>query len=282
MSLSATSFDYVRSVLRERTGNVLADDKVYLVETRLFPVARQRGFATVEALVARLRATSSPELLQQVLDAMTINETSFFRDGRPFDDLREHVLPDLIRCRASERRLHLWSSACATGQEPFSLVLLLRQHFPELEGWTIRVLASDLSPSVLSRARRGWYSALEVARGVPAEMLARFFHPAHDGWQVNDEVRRQIEFLNINLVERWPVLPLLDLVLMRNVLIYFDLSTRQQVLAQVRRVLRPDGYLLLGGAETTHNVDEEFEAMPAGATSVYRLRQPTGEGCLTL
>jgi chemotaxis protein methyltransferase CheR len=207
---------------------------------------------------------------------MTIKETSFFRDDRPFVDLRETVLPELIRRRAGERKLHLWCAACSTGQEPYSLALLLREHFPELQGWTIRLLASDLSSDALKRARLGWYSALEVGRGVPPEMLARCFRPVDDGWQVIDEVRRMVEFLPLNLIESWPVLPLLDLVLLRNVLIYFDLATKQQVLTRVRAVLRPDGYLMLGGAETTHNIDDEFELVPLGATTVYRLRNVPG------
>jgi chemotaxis protein methyltransferase CheR len=277
MSLSAASFEYVRQVLRERTGHQLGDDKVYLVETRLFPLARQCGFDSVDELVQHLRWGPRSELLQQVLDAMTISETSFFRDGRPFDDLREVVLPELIRRRAGERRLHIWSAACASGQEPYSLALLVCAGFPELDGWTVHLLASDQSRAMLARARRGWFSTLEVGRGVPADVLERFFRRVDDGWQVGREVRRLVEFLPINLVEPWPALPRMDLVLLRNVLIYFDLPTKQRVLAQVRRVLRPDGYLLLGGAETTHNIDDAFEAVSAGATTVYRLRRPNGD-----
>jgi chemotaxis protein methyltransferase CheR len=273
MSLSATSFEYVRAVLRERTGHLLADDKVYLVETRLLPLALDRGFGSVEELVVRLRATASPDLLRGVLDAMAINETSFFRDGGPFDDLRDRVLPELIRLRAGERRLHLWSAACSTGQEPYSLALLLRESFPELRPWTIRLLASDFSRAALARARGGWYSALEVGRGVPAALRSRFFVPAGAGWQVADEVRGMVEFLSLNLIEPWPALPPFDLVLLRNVLIYFDLPTRQQVLARVRQVLRPGGYLMLGGAETTHHLDTAFELVPHGATTFYRPSQ---------
>jgi chemotaxis protein methyltransferase CheR len=270
MTLSSASFEYVRSVLRERTGHLLGDDKVYLVESRLFPVALQRGHGTVEELITRLRAVPRLEVLQQVLDAMTIKETSFFRDLKPFDDLREEVLPELIRRRTDERRLHLWCAACSTGQEAYSLALLLQSAFPELRGWTIRLLASDLSPTALSRARQGCFSDLEVGRGVSAEMLSRFFRPVKAGWQVIDEVRRMVEFLPLNLVERWPALPPLDLVLMRNVLIYFDLPTRQQILTRTRQVLRPDGWLMLGGAETTHNIDAAFELVRRGATTFFR------------
>jgi chemotaxis protein methyltransferase CheR len=278
MSISAASFEYVRQALRSHSGQQLGDDKVYLVETRLFPLARQSGFGSVEDLLLRLRSDNDAELLAHVLDAMAINETSFFRDGRPFDDLREVILPELIQRRAGERQLNVWSAACASGQEPYSLALLLRASFPALEGWTVRLLGTDLSRVMLARARRGCYSALEVGRGVPADLLARYFRRVSDGWQVVEEVRRLVEFLPVNLVERWPALPLMDLVLMRNVLIYFDVPTRQRVLAGVRRVLRPDGYLMLGGAETTHNIDDGFEVVQAGATTVYRLRQANAVG----
>jgi chemotaxis protein methyltransferase CheR len=272
MSLTAASFEYVRAVLRERSGNQLGDDKAYLVEARLLALALRHEFHTVEELVLRLRASPNPDLVRQVVDAMTIKETSFFRDAQPFDDLRDVVVPELIRRRAQERRLFVWSGACSTGQEPYSLALLLRQHFADLDGWTVRVLASDLSPVALERARRGWYSDLEVNRGVPPELLARFFRQVDGGWQVSDEVRHRVEFLVFNLVEPWPALPPFDLVLLRNVLIYFDVPTRQQVLARARGVLRADGYLMLGGAETTHNVDDGFEMVVRGGTTVFRPR----------
>jgi chemotaxis protein methyltransferase CheR len=272
MTLTAASFDYVRALLRERSGNQLDDEKSYLVETRLLPLALRQGLATVEELVVRLRAGRSAALLDKVVEALTINETSFFRDGKPFDDLRALILPELIGRRAVERRLTLWSAASSNGQEAYSLALLLRTSFPELDNWTVRVLASDLSTAVLERARRGWYSTLEVKRGVSPEIQARFFRPAEDGWLLSEDIRRMVEFFAFNLVEPWPAIPPLDLVLLRNVLIYFDVPTRQQVLGRVRRILRPDGYLMLGGAETTHNVDEAFELVSLGQTTFYRPR----------
>jgi chemotaxis protein methyltransferase CheR len=273
MALSGASFEYVRSVLRERSAHVLEEDKAYLVEARLLPVARRHGLGSVEELVRRLRGRGDERLLAELVEAMTINETSFFRDGHPFEALREAVLPELVRLRSAERRLSVWSAACSSGQEAFSVALLLRHHFPALAGWDVRLIASDLSAAMLERGRRGRYSPLEVSRGLPPELLRGYFSEQEGGWQIRDDVRRQVEFRPVNLSGPWPELPPLDLVLMRNVLIYFDVPTRQQVLGRVRRVLRPDGYLLLGGAETTYNLDDDFVPVSFGPTSYYRLRR---------
>src|SRR5262249_50895498 len=165
MTLSPASFAYVRAVLRQRSGHVLEDDKVYLVETRLLSVALRNGFASVEDLVLRLRGQRSEILLGEVVEAMTINETFFFRDGHPFEALRQTVLPELVRARPSSRRLTIWSAACSSGQEPYSVALILRHYFPVLAGWDVRLIASDLSAGMLERARSGRYSELEVSRG---------------------------------------------------------------------------------------------------------------------
>jgi chemotaxis protein methyltransferase CheR len=211
-------------------------------------------------------------LLGELIEAMAITETFFFRDGYPFEVLRQTVLPELVRRRADVRALNIWSAACSSGQEPYSVALLLQHHFPALSGWNIRLIASDLSAGMLERARRGRYSALEVSRGLPPELLGTYFQKQEDGWQIRDDLRRMVEFCPINLGGAWPALPPLDLVLLRNVLIYFDVPTRQQVLDRVRRVLRPDGYVVLGGAETTHNLDDGFLPVSFGQTSFYRLR----------
>jgi chemotaxis protein methyltransferase CheR len=278
MSLSRASFEFVRAVLRQRCGHCLEDDKVYLVETRLLPVARRHGFTSVEDLVLRLRSRSSEELLVELVEAMAITETCFFRDGHPFEVLREAVLPELVRRRAGVRRLNIWSAACASGQEPYSVALLLRQHFPDLSGWDVRLIASDLSGAMLERARRGRYSELEISRGLPPELVQAHFEKRENGWQIRDDIRRLVECRPINLSGAWPELPPLDLVLLRNVLIYFDVPTRQQVLGRVRRVLQPGGYLLLGGAETTHSLDDDFIPVSFGRTSFFRLRRDQAEG----
>jgi chemotaxis protein methyltransferase CheR len=272
MTLSSASFAYVRTVLRERSGHNLEDDKAYLVETRLLPVARRHGFRSVEDLVLRLRGRRNEKLLGELVEAMTINETFFFRDGHPFEALRQTVLPELVRLRSSVRCLNIWSAACSSGQEAFSVAILLRHYFPALSGWTIRLIASDLSAAMLERGRQGLFSELEVSRGLTPELLHGYFQEQEKGWQIRDDIRRLVEFQAINLSGPWPELPPLDLVLLRNVLIYFDVPTRQQILGRVRRVLQPDGYLLLGGAETTHNLHDDFIPVACGPSSFYRLR----------
>jgi chemotaxis protein methyltransferase CheR len=273
MVLSSASFEYVRAILRERSAHNLEGDKAYLVETRLLPVARRHGFASVEDLVLRLRGQRNDKLLGELVEAMTINETFFFRDGHPFETLQRTVLPELVQLRSSVRCLNIWSAACSSGQEAYSMAILLCHYFPALSGWNVRLIASDLSAAMLERGRRGVYSDLEVSRGLSPELLNRYFHEQENGWQIRDDIRRKVEFRSINLSGPWPELPPMDLVLLRNVLIYFDVPTRQQILGRVRRVLQPDGYLLLGGAETTHNLDDDFIPVSFGQSSFYRPRR---------
>jgi chemotaxis protein methyltransferase CheR len=272
MSLSIASFEYVRTILRQRSAHCLEDDKSYLVETRLLPVAQRHGFPSVEELVLRLRDQSNEALLAELVEAMTINETWFFRDGHPFEALRQSVLPELIQQRAGVRSLNIWSAACSSGQEPYSVAILLRHYFPALAGWNIRLIASDLSTAMLERARQGRYSDMEVSRGLPADLRDTYFQKKGDRWHIRDDLRRMVEFRCINLGSAWPELPPLDLVLLRNVLIYFDTPTRQQILDRFRRKMRPDGYLILGGAETTHNLDDKFLPVSFGRVSFFRLR----------
>src|SRR5262249_52577689 len=274
MALSSASFEFVRTVLRQHSAYCLEEDQVYLVETRLLPVARRLGFDSVEDVLLRLRVRRNERLIGELVEAMTINETSFFRDGHPFEVLRQVVLPELVRRRIGTRCLTIWSAACSSGQEPFSVALLLRHSFPALSGWNIRLIASDLSGAMLDRAREGCYSDFEVSRGVPSELLEAYFARQEKGWQIRDEIRCMVEFRPINLNGVWPGLPPLDLVLLRNVLIYFDMRVKQQILGQVRQVLQPDGYLLLGGAETTHNLDDGFLPDRSAQGGFFRLRPP--------
>jgi chemotaxis protein methyltransferase CheR len=274
MSLSQASFEFVRSVLRDRSAHCLEDDKVYLVETRLLPVARRHGFKSIEDLVLHLRSRKEEALLVEIVEAMTINETYFFRDESAFKALRESVLPDLVQRRSSLRCLNVWSASCSSGQEPFSIAMILRHYFPALTGWNIRLLASDISKTMLARARRGVFSDLEISRGLPAVLRDRYFEKQENGWQIRDELRRMVQFQQINLIGHWPELPPLDLVLMRNVLIYFDMPTKQQILDKVCRVIHPDGYLVLGGAESTLNLDDRFVPVSVENVSFFRLRSP--------
>jgi chemotaxis protein methyltransferase CheR len=273
--LQQRDFEYVADLVRTEAAIVVEASKRYLVESRLAPVARRHGLDGVGALVARLRAQPRNGLHAEVVEAMTTNETSFFRDVNPFAAMEQEVLPELIRARGAQRQLSIWSAACSSGQEPYSLAMLIRHRFPQLSRWNVRIVASDLSAEMLGRAAAGRYSQMEVNRGLPAPLLVRYFRRDGQHWQIADEVRQMVEFRAMNLIQPWAPLPPLDVVFLRNVLIYFDVATKRQILAQVRRVLRPDGYLFLGAAETTLNVDDAFERVPIGPAVSYRLRERT-------
>lgn len=203
---------------------------------------------------------------------MTTNETSFFRDIHPFAALERHLLPELITRRSAQRRLSIWSAACSSGQEPYTVAMILADRFAQLRDWDVRILATDISTEMLERARTGRYSQLEMNRGLPAVRLVRHFTRAGTGWEASAALRAAVEFRQLNLVEPWPAMASMDVVLLRNVLIYFSVATKREVLARLRRVLRPDGFLILGGAETTLGLDEHFERLQTGTGSCYRLR----------
>ena len=272
MSLAATDFDFLCRFLYERSAIVLQPGKEYLAESRLIPLAKQEGLNGITALVASLRAAPSNGLAQKVVEAMTTNETSFYRDTGPFEALRVHILPALVKAVERERALRIWSAASSTGQEIYSTAMLIRDHFPQLSGWNLQLLATDLSRDVLARAREGRFNQLEVNRGLPAPMLVRHFERAGLDWQLKADIRRMVEFRELNLSTTWPALGSFDLVFLRNVLIYFDVDTKRRILGRVRQVLKPHGYLFLGAAETTLMLDDGFERVTFDKTTAYRVR----------
>jgi chemotaxis protein methyltransferase CheR len=271
MALSAPEFDYIRRLVLEQSAIVLEEEKGYLIESRLSPLAHREGFASLSLFVERLQSAPFQALHQRAVEAMTTNETSFFRDFHPFEALKKSLLPELVEKRRQERKLNIWSAACSTGQEPYTIAMLLREYFPGLASWTIRILAADLSSEILARARAARYSQLEVNRGLPAGFLVKYFQKQACEWQLRDDIRRMVEFQVFNLAAAWPPLPPMDIVMMRNVLIYFGLKTRKEILGKVRRILRPDGYLFLGAAETTFNLDESFERVQLERATCYRV-----------
>jgi chemotaxis protein methyltransferase CheR len=268
--LDLPAFEYVRKLVREHSAIALEANKTYLVETRLLPLAHRKGLSSVDDLVRQLKSQAFGELHSQTIEALTTNETSFFRDIQPFEALRKDVLPPLIASRSASKTLHIWSAACSTGQEPYTIAILLAEHFPALHDWQIRIIGSDLAQSVLDRAQAAEYSQFEVNRGLPAPLLVKYFEKRGLHWHVKPEIRRRVSFLRINLIEPWPSFPPLDIVFLRNVLIYFELETKQQVLGQLRRRLAPDGALFLGGAETTLGIDGAWERICHGKSSTYR------------
>jgi chemotaxis protein methyltransferase CheR len=219
----------------------LDDEKTYLVEARLLPVARRAGLSSIDDLVVRLRAPNH-SLRQQVVDAMTTNETSFFRDQVPFELLRTTIVPNLLARRTESKNLNIWSAACASGQEPYSIAMLLAEHFPHLHDWRIRLLGTDLSGEMLRRAREGRFTQLETERGLPQSLLKKHFHPVGTEWQVNETICRMVEFRQLNLSDNWPALPKMDLILLRNVLVYIRCVDASEYFTQ-NPSIAPAGWL---------------------------------------
>jgi chemotaxis protein methyltransferase CheR len=273
MSMTTVAFDYLRTLVHQQSAIVLEPGKEYLVEARLAGLVREQGMTTVTDLVTKLRSQRSGPLHTQVVEAITTNETLFFRDPPLWDALRQSVLPELIDRRQAERRLNLWSAACSSGQEPYSLAMLLAEHFPNLAAWDVHILATDLSTAMLARAREGRYSQLEVNRGLPAALLVKHFGKEGMHWRASATLRQSVEYRPINLDTAWPQLPRMDLVLLRNVLIYFNAETKHAILGRLRRVLQPDGYLVLGATENLLGLDDGLERVTFGRTSCYRQRQ---------
>ncbi len=272
MTITPTDFDYISTMVRDRSAIVLDHDKEYLIEARLLPLARQRGAGTLAALVRELRQAPFGPLRDLVVEAMTTNETSFFRDVHPFAALSDHVLPDLVRARGGERSLNIWSAACSSGQEPYSIAMLVHDIVGADPTWRVRVLATDLSAAMLARTRMGVYSQFEVNRGLPAALLVRHFRKRGLEWEIDESLRQMVQTHLVNLDVQLPSMPSMDIVFLRNVLIYFDIATKRQILARVREIMRPDGYLVLGGAETTLNLGDTFERVQIGRAPMYRLR----------
>jgi chemotaxis protein methyltransferase CheR len=272
MTVTAIEFDFIRELVYNRAAIVLDDGKEYLVESRLQPLARRLAEGSLGKLVHRLRSEPFGSIHNEVVEAMTTNETSFFRDRYPFDAMAQHVLPELSRKRLGAP-LAVWSAACSSGQEPYSLAMLIHERFPTLANGGVKFHASDISTGMLSRAAEGRFSHLEVNRGLPAPLLVKYFERRGVDWEIKDQVRRMVEFRQMNLASPWPALPLMDVVFMRNVMIYFDTDTKRAVLDRLRRVLKPDGYLFLGAAETTLNLDDSYERVLFDKATCYRLRK---------
>jgi chemotaxis protein methyltransferase CheR len=273
-TLGPDDFAYLSELMHRRAAIVLEPGKEYLALSRLDPVARDVGVGSVSALVAVLRreGDTSP-LHDQVIDALTTNETTFFRDFNPFESMRVTVLPELIARKRHTRTLAVWSAGCSSGQEPYSIAMTIRESFPELLSWQLTILGTDISPTVLDRAREGRYGQLEVNRGLPAHLLVRHFTRAGMEWEIEEPIRRMVRFQRHNLVAEWPVLPPFDLILMRNVMIYFDPETKRRVLARMLAQLAPNGYLLLGAAETTYGVSDDYDRELDGRTAWYRPKE---------
>ncbi len=277
MPLAAHEFDFVREVVREHVGIQLDSWKTNLVETRLAAIARDERLAGVDDLMRNLRARVRGPLATRVVEALLTTETSFFRDMHPFEAMRQFILPELVMQRQAQRRLTIWSAGCASGQEIYSVAMLIREHFPSLLDWSLQMVGTDISSVMLAKAMKGRYTELEINRGLPAAALIKNFEQHGLEWQIKLELRAMVEFSQMNLAGSWRALPKMDIIFLRNVLVYFDVEKKREILAKVRRQLNPDGFLFLGGAESTINLDDDFQPTYFGPAVVYRLRARVGE-----
>lgn len=271
MTLSPRAFGYVAELVHREAAIVLGPGKEYLVESRLLPLARAGGHAGVEEYVSAISSRGTASDRESVVEALTTNETSWFRDREPFEALTHHIIPELLRTTAARRRIAVWSAACSSGQEAYTIAMLMAEHVVPL-GWSVDILATDISGEMLERTRQGRYSQLEINRGLPAPMMVKHFTRSGTHWQVSDQLRAMVRTQKFNLAAPFPPLPVFDVVFMRNVLIYFDTPTKRSILQRTRRVLGPEGYLVLGGAESTLGVDDQWERITAGRATLNRPR----------
>jgi chemotaxis protein methyltransferase CheR len=252
------SFGALKRFLIKNSGLCLDDDKQYLAESRLAPLLHRHNFSDVDGLVRRLERGPDRQLVRDVIEAMTTNETFFFRDRAPFDNFCQVILPHLVKARAAQRSIRIWCAACSTGQEPYSLAMILDEQVRKLGGWNIDILATDIASHVLDVAREGVYSQFEVQRGLPISMLLRYFQQKGDRWQVVEHLRSRVRFEEGNLISNFTDRGRFDVIFCRNVLIYFDVPTKRTVLDRLRHCLDDDGYLVLGAAETVVGLTEQL------------------------
>lgn len=266
MSLSPAAFDYVAALVRRETAMIYDQGKEYLVEARLLPLAREAGCADVDSYVTRIRLDLAET--RKVIDALTINETSWFRDNAPYQAFTDTMLPELLQRRAHVRHLKIWSAAASSGQEAYSLAMLLKDHLPA--GWTAEILATDVSTAMLERVRAGRYGQVEMNRGMPALQLVRWFTRVGSEWEVSAELRDMVRTQHLNLVAPFPPLPSFDVIFLRNVLIYFEVDVKRDILRRMRDQVAADGYLLLGSTETTLDMEEHWTREAIDRVQVHR------------
>ncbi len=266
--MTPADFELYAKLVREKSGLVLTPEKTYLLESRLMPIARRLGAKDLGELANVVRRGGDKTLSEQIVESMTTNESFFFRDGTPFEQFRQLVLPKLIAARAATKSLRIWCAAASTGQEPYTLALILREEAARLAGWKLSIIGTDISRDVLRRATAGIYSQFEVQRGLPIQFLVKHFTQAQGGWQISESVRALVEYRYLNLLENFVTLGQFDIIFCRNVLIYFDPPTKQQVLERMSRILAPDGQLYLGGAETVVGITDSFQPV-AGQRGSY-------------
>jgi len=271
MAIAAADFDFVSELVRAGSGIVLEAGKEYLVDARLSTLAKHEKLDSIATLVAQVRAQPYGRLHTLLIEAMTTNETSFYRDHHPFDALKKVILPSLMASRADSKTLSIWCGACSTGQEPYTIAMTLCETL-KLSDWKVTFIATDLSAEMVERSRAAKYNQIEINRGLPATMLVKYFEKHGLEWQIKEPLRKMIDFRILNLTQPWAGLPKVDIVFLRNVLIYFDNETKRQILGKIRGLMKPDSVLFLGCAETTLCLDDSYERTQVEKTTCYRLR----------
>ncbi len=260
--MSPEDFDFISTLIKQRSGLVLTAEKSYLLESRLMPVARKHGLQGIDELIGTIRTRKEESVIVEVTEAMTTNESFFFRDNKPFDLLRDEVLPPIIEKRADKKHLRIWCAAASSGQEPYSIAIILKEMGAKLAGWNIDIIGTDISNDIIDKAQAGIYTQFEVQRGMPIQLLLKYFDKVDESWHIKDELKSMVRYKYYNLLE--PLKPLggFDIVFCRNVLIYFDAETKGKVLAEVSTLMPEDGKLFLGGAETVLGVTDKFKPVP--------------------
>ncbi len=259
--MTPADYQFLQKLLKDRSGLDLSADKQYLIESRLLPLARKFGLPGIGELTQRIK-TGAEDIARQVVEAMTTNETFFFRDGIPFDHLCETILPALRRARAGRRALRIWSAACSSGQEPYSIAMCLKEYGLDFSGWHIEIVATDLAQGVLEKSKAGIFSQFEVQRGLPIQLLVKYFQQVGDMWQINADIRAMVQFKQLNLLHDISHLGVFDVVFCRNVLIYFDQDTKSMMFKRLAKATASDGYLMLGAAETVVGLTDAFRPVP--------------------
>ena len=259
--MNQPDYEYLRKLLKDHSGLDLSSDKQYLIESRLLPLARKAGLADIGELVQKLKGGSSA-LIAQVVEAMTTNETFFFRDKVPFDHFRDSIMPEIIKARTSRRNIRIWCAAGSTGQEPYSLAMCVREMSAALSGWRVEIIATDISQEVLEKSKAGIYSQFEVQRGLPIQMLVKYFKQNGELWQLNPDIRAMVQHRQLNLLHDFSQLGVFDIIFCRNVLIYFDQDTKINIFGRLARIMEADGFLVLGAAETVVGLTDVFKPFP--------------------
>lgn len=254
-------FDLYRDLLKEKSGLTLTPDKSYLLDSRLTPVARKWNYANLEAMTMALRVMPPPELIKEIVEAMTTNETSFFRDSKPFDQFRDVIVPHMIKARSAVKKVRIWCAAASTGQEPYSLAMVIKENAAKFPGLTFEIVATDIDTAVLETAKKGEYSQFEVQRGLPIQMLMKYFEQKGDRWHLKQDIKSMVQYKPFNLLTPMATLGKFDIIFCRNVLIYFDRETKAKVLENMATLLPEDGIVVLGGAETVLGITEAFKPL---------------------